>query len=116
MQKVWRRQFDGWWYLTLSEGGTRQQIKLVKGPNDRETKAAAERQTRDPFPCFCISGLIPSGYPLPKKGSFLLLVFKSGIGLCTTLRRSTLDKDHYYRSMIGERFTVVIETPTPPSA
>lgn len=44
MQKVWRRQFDGWWYLTLSEGGTRQQIKLVKGPDDRETKAAAERQ------------------------------------------------------------------------
>lgn len=44
MRKVWHRTFDGWWYLTLSEGGSRRQIKLVKGPDDRETKAAAERQ------------------------------------------------------------------------
>ena len=44
MKKVWHRTFHGWWYLTLAEGGNRQQIKLVKGPNDKETKAAAERQ------------------------------------------------------------------------
>jgi integrase len=44
MQKVWHRQFDGWWYLTLREAGGRKQIKLVKGPDDRETKAVAERQ------------------------------------------------------------------------
>lgn len=44
MQKVWHRKFDGWWYLTLSEAGSRQQIKLVKGSNDKDTKVAAERQ------------------------------------------------------------------------
>jgi integrase len=43
MQKVWHRAFDGWWYLTLTEGGSRRQLKLVKGPNDKDTKAAAER-------------------------------------------------------------------------
>ncbi len=44
MQKVWHRAFDGWWYLTLTEAGSRRQIKLVKGPDDKDTKAAAERQ------------------------------------------------------------------------
>lgn len=44
MQKVWFRKFDGWWYLTLKEGGTRLQIKLVKGPDDKETKIKAEKQ------------------------------------------------------------------------
>lgn len=44
MQKVWYRRFDGWWYLTISEGGSRRQVKLVKGSNDKETKAAAEHQ------------------------------------------------------------------------
>src|SRR5262245_51896032 len=44
MQKVWFRKFDGWWYLTLSEAGSRQQIKLVKGLDDKETKDRAERQ------------------------------------------------------------------------
>jgi hypothetical protein len=44
MQKVWYRRFDGWWYLTISEGGSRRQVKLDKGSNDKETKAAAEHQ------------------------------------------------------------------------
>jgi integrase len=43
MHKVWHRTFDGWWYVTLTEGGTRRQIKLVKAPNDKASKAAAER-------------------------------------------------------------------------
>ncbi len=44
MKKVWHRTFDGWWYLTLMQGGNRQQIKLVKGPDDHATKVTAERQ------------------------------------------------------------------------
>jgi hypothetical protein len=43
MQKVWHRAFDGWWYLTLREAGGRKQLKLLKGPADKDTKAAAER-------------------------------------------------------------------------
>ena len=44
MHKVWHRAFDGWWYVTLSQGGTRRQIKLLKAPNDKESKSLAERQ------------------------------------------------------------------------
>lgn len=44
MHKVWHRAFDGWWYVTLTEGGTRRQIKLLKAPNDKDSKALAERQ------------------------------------------------------------------------
>ena len=44
MRKVWHRKFDGWWYLTLTENNTRRQIKLVKAPDDKPSKAAAERQ------------------------------------------------------------------------
>lgn len=44
MHKVWHRKFDGWWYVTLTEGGARRQIKLLKAPNDKESKNAAERQ------------------------------------------------------------------------
>lgn len=47
MHTVWHRAFDGWWYVTLTEGGRRRQIKLVKAPNDKDSKARAERQAID---------------------------------------------------------------------
>jgi hypothetical protein len=36
--------FDGWWYVTLTEGGTRPLMKLLKAPNDKVSKALAERR------------------------------------------------------------------------
>lgn len=44
MQKVWHREFDGWWYTTLKEGGVRKQIKLLKAPDTKEAKRKAEDQ------------------------------------------------------------------------
>jgi hypothetical protein len=44
MRKVWYRKFDGWWYLTLTEAGSRRQIKLLKAPNDKPSRTLAERQ------------------------------------------------------------------------
>ena len=50
-------------------------------------------------------------YKLPKHGDYLLLVFDKTTfseGLFTTLRRKTPQKEKYYRSKIGELFTVEI--------
>jgi hypothetical protein len=49
IQKIWHRQFDIWWYLTLRSASGRKEIKLVKVPDDRETKAAAEQQAVQEF-------------------------------------------------------------------
>ena len=50
-------------------------------------------------------------FQLPKQGAFLMLMFlKPGDrDLFTTLRRSTPNKEAYYRSMIGCFFEVKIE-------
>ena len=49
-------------------------------------------------------------YPLPKKGSYLLLLFlKPGsIHTFTTLRRNTPEKERYYRSQVGEVFHLLL--------
>ena len=44
MQRVWHRQFDGWWYATLKENGVRKQLKLLKAPNTKADKKRAEDQ------------------------------------------------------------------------
>jgi integrase len=44
MQKVWFRKQTGWWYASIKESGTYQQIKLVKAPDDKSGKKAAEDQ------------------------------------------------------------------------
>lgn len=44
MQKVWHRTQTGWWYASIKEGGTYQQVKLVKAPNDKDGKKLAEAQ------------------------------------------------------------------------
>jgi integrase len=44
MQKVWFRKQTGWWYATVRKDGARQQLPLVKAPNDRAGKKLAEEQ------------------------------------------------------------------------
>jgi len=49
-------------------------------------------------------------YPLPKKGSYLLLLFLSEDGeLFTTLRRETVEKKRHYTANIGNSFEVIIK-------
>jgi len=45
-------------------------------------------------------------YPLPAKGSYLMLIFmkQNGAGLFTTMRRATPSKLEYYRSLVGQWF------------
>jgi len=45
-------------------------------------------------------------YPLPKKGAYLMLFLLGSRGLFITLRRSTPEKERYYRSKAGEMFSV----------
>lgn len=47
-------------------------------------------------------------YDLPKKGTFLMLIFQksSGNHLFTTLRRFTPEKFNYYHRSIGQVFNV----------
>lgn len=50
-------------------------------------------------------------YKLPKKGNYLMLLFKKDKYNCfTTLRRETPQKLEYYRSLIGQRFDIVISS------
>jgi hypothetical protein len=44
MQRVWYRKFDGCWYATFCEDGGQKQIKLLKGPNDKEHKKLATQK------------------------------------------------------------------------
>lgn len=48
-------------------------------------------------------------YKLPKKGEYMMLIFKKDTTthLMTTLRRRTADKEKYYRSAIGKWFDVI---------
>lgn len=51
-------------------------------------------------------------YRLPKKGDYLLLIFNERVlndKLFTTFRRRTPQKEKYYRSKIGELFTIEID-------
>lgn len=54
-------------------------------------------------------------YKLPRKGRYLMLIFArpDNVGLFTTLRRWTPEKERYYREMTGQRFKVEYMTPTP---
>lgn len=48
-------------------------------------------------------------YQLPKKGDYLMLIFEKGLGdIFTTLRRTTPEKEKYYRAYEGEFFTIKI--------
>lgn len=53
-------------------------------------------------------------YQLPPKGAYLLLIFlkPGGIHTFTTLRRSTPEKQRYYRDLIGETLTVAVAETT----
>jgi integrase len=44
VQRVWHRSFDGWWYATVRENGTRRQLKLLKAPDTAEARKLAEEQ------------------------------------------------------------------------
>jgi hypothetical protein len=55
-------------------------------------------------------------YKLPKKGKYLLLIFRrtnsallKGKDIFTTLRRATPEKEKFYRGAIGQWFDVIIE-------
>lgn len=46
-------------------------------------------------------------YSLPKKGKYLMLIFlKDNHELFTTLRRSTPQKENYYKGLTGKLFTI----------
>ena len=47
-------------------------------------------------------------YKLPKKGKYLLLLFKGDLGIFPTLRRWAPEKERYYRSQITYNFTIEI--------
>lgn len=49
-------------------------------------------------------------YPLPKKGAFILLLFKKprDSDLFTTIRRYTPQKYDYYRKLVGQKFEIVL--------
>jgi len=49
-------------------------------------------------------------YPLPPKGSYLMLIFMkpTGGGLFTTLRRETPQKLEYYKGLVGEWLAVEV--------
>lgn len=41
MQKLWYREFDDWWYVTIRENGKRVQKKLVKGADQEDAAEQA---------------------------------------------------------------------------
>ena len=47
MKKVWFRESEGNWYVTVRENGRRRQLLLVKAPNTRDGKKLAESQLVD---------------------------------------------------------------------
>ena len=47
-------------------------------------------------------------YELPTNGRAMLLIFKAELGIFTTLRRWTPQKERYYRSQITHNFTLQI--------
>lgn len=47
-------------------------------------------------------------YELPKKGKYLLLLFRGQRGLFPTLRRWTQPKENYYILQLGKKFDVII--------
>jgi hypothetical protein len=47
-------------------------------------------------------------YELPAKGEHLLLMFDYRGAIFTTLRRRTLEKERYYRGLVGQLLRVVI--------
>lgn len=56
-------------------------------------------------------------FPLPKRGKYLMLIFKKPqilheLNLFTTLRRWTPEKERYYKSLIGK--TLDVEYVSPP--
>lgn len=47
-------------------------------------------------------------YELPRT-DLLILFFRHDLGIFTTIRRSTSDKERYYQSKVGQQFKVVID-------
>jgi integrase len=42
MQKIWYRKGESAWFLTIKENGKQKQLRLLRGPNDRDTRKKAE--------------------------------------------------------------------------
>ena len=38
MQKIWFRRGEAAWFLTVRENGQQKQLRLLSGPNDRDTR------------------------------------------------------------------------------
>jgi hypothetical protein len=43
MQKIWYRKGEGAWFLTVRENGRQKQIRLLNGPNTKDTRERAEQ-------------------------------------------------------------------------
>jgi len=64
--------------------------------------------------CFLSYDTDGGKYQLPKKGDFLMLIFRKALwkideSLFTTLRRRTPQKEKYYRSLISQPFVLEIK-------
>ena len=42
MQRIWYRKAESSWFLTVRENGRQKQLRLLRGPNDKETRRKAE--------------------------------------------------------------------------
>jgi hypothetical protein len=63
MQRVWHRDFDGWWYATVRENGKRRQIKLLKAPDTKDNRERAEDQLVRELASRLDCGVVAKGAP-----------------------------------------------------
>ena len=78
------------------------------GTNQAQLIAVLPVNLEDLHPSFIDYDTDGGKYALPKKGKYLLLLFRSRRGIFPTLRRDFPTKRSYYESMIGTTFEVMI--------
>jgi len=87
----------------------RKLMDACAGTNTAQLVAVLPVNIEDLNPAFLDYDTDGGKYVLPKKGEYLLLLFRSRRGIFPTLRRAyPASKRAYYESKLGETFEVVL--------